>query len=145
LLQTSIAALASGIWLTGRAPGVAAALCLSPGEPCNQSSPCCSGRCSKRRKKCTALPNRAHGCTIDDASCENTAPPGIECPDLPNGICRITLEGRPVCAVPSTLDCQGCKSNRKCSRGPLGVGALCVACETCTGGTSCICPFFVKN
>ena len=145
LLRTSIAAFTSGFWLIGRAPGVAAA-CLPPGEQCHQPSECCSGRCNKRRNKCTQLPKKAHGCTIDDASCENTAPPGTACPDLPNGICRITLKGRPVCGVPSTIHCEGCKDNKQCvDKFEFGVGALCVNCTTCPGGTTCICPFFVKG
>jgi hypothetical protein len=143
LVRAAIAALASGFWLTGRAPSVAAA-CLPPGERCRQSSQCCSGHCRKHRKKCAALPSNAHGCTIDDASCDNTVPPATACPDLPNGICRITLKGRPVCAVASTLDCEGCKDNRTCVD-TMGVGALCIRCESCASGTSCICPFFVKS
>jgi hypothetical protein len=145
VLRAAIAAFASGFWLIGRAPGAAAA-CLPPGERCRQSSQCCSGRCNKRRNKCTQLPKRAHGCTIDDASCENTAPPGTACPDLPNGICRITLKGRPVCGVPSTIHCEECKDNKQCvDKFEFGVGALCVSCQSCPSGTTCICPFFVKG
>jgi hypothetical protein len=145
MMRAAVAAFASGFWLIGRAPGVAAA-CLPPGEQCHQSSECCSGRCNKRRNKCTQLPKKAHGCTIDDASCENTAPPGTACPDLPNGICRITLKGRPVCGVPSTIHCEGCKDNKQCvDKFEFGVGALCVRCQSCLSGTTCICPFFVKG
>ena len=145
MMRAAVAAFASGFWLIGRAPGVAAA-CLPPGEQCHQPSECCSGRCNKRRNKCTQLPKKAHGCTIDDASCENTAPPGTACPDLPNGICRITLKGRPVCGVPSTIHCEGCKDNKQCvDKFEFGVGALCVRCQSCPSGTTCICPFFVKG
>ena len=148
LLQASVAAVASGFWLTGRVPGVAAVACLPPGDSCSQSSQCCSGQCNKRRQKCAPLPRKAFGCTIDDASCANATPQAKACPDPPpgiSGLCRITLQGRPICAVPATLDCAECTNDRQCSRGPLGVGALCVRCETCLGGTSCICPFFVKQ
>ena len=144
MMRVAIAAFASGSWLIGRAPGVAAA-CRPPGEPCSQSSECCSGRCNKRRNKCTRLPKRAHGCTIDDASCENT-PQGTPCPKLENGICRITLKGRPVCAVPSTLGCEECKDNKQCvDKFEFGVGALCVRCPSGGCETTCICPFFVKG
>jgi hypothetical protein len=145
LLRTSIAAIASGFWLIGRAPGAAAA-CLPPGEHCSQSSECCSGKCNRRRNKCTRLPKRAHGCTIDDASCEDNVPQATPCPKLPNGICRITLKGRPVCGVPSTIQCEGCTDNKQCvDEFEFGVGALCIRCEANGCESACICPFFVKG
>jgi len=143
VLRASVAAFASGFWLTGRALG-ASPVCLPQGDPCSQSSQCCSGRCNKRRKKCTALPNKAHGCTIDDASCADAGSGATECPELPNGICRITRDGRPVCAVSNTVVCKRCRDNSTCVDS-LGIGALCVRCETCPSGTTCICPFFVKQ
>jgi hypothetical protein len=146
LLRGSLATLVSAIWLGARAPGVAAS-CHPPGSRCKRSSQCCSGECRKkgrrRRKKCAPLPSNAHGCTIDDASCPN-GHDGTPCPNLTNGRCRITLQGRPVCAVGSENECETCNDNRDCVD-TQGVGAICVRCSTCASGTTCICPFFVGD
>jgi hypothetical protein len=73
-------------------------------------------------------------------------PPATACPELLNGRCRITLKGRPVCAVRSTTNCEECKDNKQCvDKFGLGVGALCVRCQTCQSGRTCICPFFVNG
>jgi hypothetical protein len=144
LLRFSLAALASSLWIGARAP-VALAACKPPGSRCKQSAQCCSGECRKkgrkRRKKCAPLPANAHGCTTDDASCPN-GQDGTPCPNLDNGRCRITVKGRPVCAVRATLECESCQANADCLDA-LGVGAICVRCESCASGTTCICPFFV--
>ena len=139
LVQATLAAFTASLWFVVPAPPVAAA-CLPPGHRCRQSSQCCSGECRKkgrkRRKKCAPLPELAFGCTIDDASCTTDVP----CPDIPHGKCRLTFKGRPVCAVPSTLDCAECNDNVDCID-EQGAGAICIRCESCPGGTSCICPF----
>ena len=152
LVQASLASFASALLLASRAPRVAAA-CRRTGARCTRSSDCCSGDCRKKgkkhhkRKRCAPLPANAHGCTVDDASCDDAVVPATPCPDLPNGKCRITLKGRPVCAVPSTPNCDACKDNEDCvgGVGGLGVGAICTRCEGCQSGTNCICPFFVKG
>jgi hypothetical protein len=151
LLRAALATFGAVLWLGARAPEVAAA-CRGAGSRCKRSSQCCSGTCRKKgrrkRKKCAPLPSNAHGCTIDDASCDEPAVPATPCPNLPNGKCRITLKGRPVCAVPSTIDCgKTCQNNQDCvgSAEGLGVGAICVRCEGCPSGTACICPFFVGD
>ncbi len=146
LLRATLATLASAFWIGPRAPEVAAA-CKPPGSRCKRSSQCCSGECRRkgrrRRKKCAPLPANAHGCTIDDASCPN-GQDGTPCPNLDNGRCPVTMRGRPVCAVRSQNECETCSDNQDC-RPALGVGAICVRCETCTSGTTCICPFFVGD
>lgn len=153
LLGTALAAFAAALLPAGRT-AVAASACGRPGTRCARSADCCSGRCRKqgkqgrRRKRCAPLPANAHGCTIDDASCDEPAVTATPCPDLPNGKCRITIGGRPVCAVPSTVDCnETCQNNEDCvgGAGGLGVGALCVRCEGCPSGRTCICPFFVNG
>ena len=146
LLRASLATLASMLWIGTQVPEVAAA-CRRPGSRCQRSSQCCSGECRKKgrknRKKCAPLPNNAHGCTIDDASCPD-GQGGTQCPNLAGGRCRITLRGRPVCAVPSENECETCNDNKDCVD-TQGVGAICVRCATCASGTTCICPFFVGD
>jgi hypothetical protein len=149
MLRVLAAALTALLWLGPRARRVAA-VCLEPGARCRKSSQCCSGHCRKkgrkRRKKCAPLPVKAYGCTIDDASCDDAVVSPTSCPAVPNGECRLTLKGRPVCAVnDEPADCTACNDNRDCSSGDLGVGAVCIRCEGCTSGTGCVCPFFVGN
>jgi hypothetical protein len=144
LLRVTLAAFGSSLWLGARPPEAAAA-CRQPGSRCKRSAECCSGLCRKkgrkRRKKCAPLPANAHGCTIDDASCPN-GQDGTPCPDLPGGRCRITLQGRPVCAVRSENLCEPCLDDTDCLASQ-GAGAICVECGSCASGTTCICPFFV--
>lgn len=146
LLRVTLATLASSLWL-GAGPPEVLAVCKPPGSRCKRSSQCCSGECRrkgrKNRKKCAPLPANAHGCTIDDASCPN-GNDGTECPLLTNGRCRITVRGRPVCAVQSQNNCEACNDNQDCVA-IEGVGAICVRCETCASGTTCICPFGVGD
>ena len=144
LLRVTLATLVPSIWLAARALEAAAA-CRRPGSHCKRTSQCCSGECRKkgrgRRKKCAPLPANAHGCSIDDASCPN-GQDGTPCPNLPGGRCRITLRGRPVCAVRSENLCETCNDNADCIA-TQGLGAICIRCESCASGATCICPFFV--
>src|SRR5688500_5311480 len=78
----------------------AAAQCLENGEPCDpKASPngCCSGKCSRKRKRCKAAPNQGI-CTIEDNTCAGT--PTI-CDDAGSGNCRcfVTTRGFSFCAV----------------------------------------------
>ena len=143
ILRGALAALAAAVWIGVEAPGAAAA-CTPPGARCRRSSQCCSGHCRRRgrrrRKRCAPLPELAFGCTTDDASCDDAVVPATPCPDIPNGKCRITSRGRPVCAVPSPPDCAACQTNEDCID-EQGAGAVCIRCASCPSGSSCICPF----
>ena len=142
LHRAALATLASSLWIMARAPDAAAA-CRGAGSRCRRSSQCCSGTCRKqgrkRRKKCAPLPANAHGCGTDDASCPN-GDDGTPCPNLPTGRCRITVLGRPVCSVTMNYLCESCNENDDCLP-TQGAGAICVRCESCPSGTTCICPF----
>lgn len=140
VMRVAIAAIAAAIGV-GLGPRGARAVCRNPGSRCDRDNQCCSGECKKKgknkRKRCAPLPANAFGCTIDDAAC---VAPKTPCPGRPQNSCQVTLRGKPVCDVTGNQPCQQCQSNTDCSEGDLGVGALCIRCAECTGGTTCICP-----
>lgn len=49
-----------------------------------------------------------------------------------------------MCAVTMTYLCESCNDNEDCLA-TQGAGAICVRCESCASGTTCICPFFVGD
>src|SRR5689334_17117082 len=74
----------------------AAATCLENGAKCHKSAPqaCCSGSCRNKRGvfRCRRAP--AFSCTAKQRTCAGGAT--IFCPGNPNGVCDVTVEGKPV-------------------------------------------------
>jgi hypothetical protein len=125
-----------------RVPQPAAAQCKKTGGRCRRNHQCCSGKCRKRGKKkgkrCARLPRQAFGCTIALSSCAD-ADSATPCPRNEFGRCRLGIDGQPVCTTRGTLECESCQRDSDCIAAE-GPGAICVRCDSCPGGTSCICP-----
>jgi hypothetical protein len=106
--------------------------CKENGKKCKKSSLCCSGTCKgkKRKKKCRPFAD-ARGCTIEDGCAE------VPCPDFPNGLCYVTVTGKPFCAT--TGGCFACRADADCFP-DFGANAHCVTCPSCgdpSGLTAC--------
>lgn len=125
LLMTSIAAT---VGLTQVRE--AAAECLENGEPCNpKASPngCCSGKCSRKRKKCRPAFNQGT-CTVEDNFCTQSG--NYDCGS--GCLCRVTIDGRSFCSEGN--DGQDCTTHRECEQ-RFGKGARCAPKgDICSGG-----------
>jgi hypothetical protein len=139
--RRSAVALLSAVGLTGLVRQEAAAQCLLNGERCDpKASPngCCSGKCSRKRKKCRPVPDQGT-CTVEQNNCGigSTA-----CNGDVNCACYITSRGWSVCGTNGQCASPACQRDDDCKR-VTGKGSRCVPCPaTCGTGTLCVqrCP-----
>jgi hypothetical protein len=126
--------------LTSSVCGVAGAACVA----CAPGASCFKGSCAQKQTACG--PGTCAGCCSGDLCLDGQSPYGCglggqECQGCPN--CALRDGGGGTCGptqICNTKNCNGCCAGKVCMPGTLegacGVGG--VACQACTGGTSCI-------
>jgi hypothetical protein len=129
--RRSVLGLLGALGLTGlRARDVAGQTCLADGARCDpnaSSNGCCSGKCSRRRKKCRPAPGQGI-CTVEDDHCA-TATSTCDEAGLGSCHCWVTTRGYIFCGSGS-FDCFACETDGDCARRPGGQrGDRCVECS----------------
>ena len=139
--RRSALAVLSALGLTGLLAQEAAAQCLPNGVHCDPkatSNDCCSGKCSRRRKKCRPAPDQGN-CSVQEDTC---AAGPFGCNFNADCACYITIRGWSLCGDTTHLMCSfpACKKDDDCNR-LTGKGSRCVSCPSvCASGTFCVQP-----
>ena len=125
LLTTSVAAGAGVVQVRE-----AGAQCILNGKRCDpKDSPngCCSGKCSRKRKRCRPAFNQGT-CTVEDNVCTSSG--NFVCGS--GCFCRVTIDGQSFCSEGN--DGEDCTTHRECEQ-RFGKGARCAPKgDTCSGG-----------
>jgi hypothetical protein len=134
--RRSLLGLLGALGLTGlRAQEVAGQTCLPNGSRCDpkaSSNDCCSGKCSRRRKRCRPAPGQGI-CTVESEACGGfdtfCDEEGINC------LCRVTTGGYSFCGEGGT--CFACETDTDCEERFTGRrGDRCVVCPTICSHTN---------
>ncbi len=112
--------------------------CRHVGRPCTRDGECCSSRCRGSTGKQTCRSHNTRGCAV--------GPPDQFCfvaqcgSDLSCGCTNTT--GRSGYCSDGSVSCYDppCTTDRQCERLTGIVGAACIECATCAGGTGCSTP-----
>jgi hypothetical protein len=115
-------------------PASAQATCLANGEPCDpkaSTNGCCSGKCSRRRKKCRSAPGQGI-CTVESPTICAGGVTYCHEPDT-NELCTcfVTSRGYSFCGRDGG-DCFACETDTNCERRVGGRrGDRCIECAGC--------------
>jgi hypothetical protein len=129
-LRLLTASVAAAVGLAQAHPTSAA--CLANGARCDpRTSPngCCSGKCSRQRKRCRPAPGQSI-CTVEEDACAGSTTFCDE-PGLGDCGCHITTRGFSFCGA-AGVSCSVCETDADCERLPGGQrGDRCVECLLC--------------
>ena len=117
--------------------------CLANGEPCDpkaSSNDCCSGKCSRKKKRCRSAPKQGI-CTVELNACVAGAGTGCSADSQTSCSCVVTSKGFSFCGdlTEARSVCTECTTDDQC-KPHTGRGSVCIPVSAgCCGGTSSLC------